>query len=54
MDKACGYLAQGIVALFRQRIEGSFASDLGFPDEHFGERTQNLGLLTHWLNLPPK
>ncbi len=54
MDKAGAYAAQGIAALFIQRIEGSFATVMGFPVERFGDLTQNLGLLTYWLNLPPR
>lgn len=54
MDKAGAYAAQGIAALFISRIEGSFATVMGFPVERFGELAQNLGLLTYWLNMPPK
>jgi len=54
MDKAGAYAAQGIAALFIARIEGSFATVMGFPVERFGELAQNLGLLTYWLNLPPR
>jgi septum formation protein len=54
MDKAGAYAAQGIAAMFISRIEGSFATVMGFPVERFGELAQNLGLLTYWLNMPPK
>jgi septum formation protein len=52
MDKAGGYAAQGIAALFIERIEGSFATVMGFPVERFGELTQRLGLLREWLQMP--
>ena len=54
MDKAGAYAAQGIAAMFISRIEGSFATVMGFPVERFGELAQNLGLLTYWLNMPPR
>lgn len=53
MDKAGAYAAQGIAALFIQRIDGSFASVMGFPVERFGQLIQDLGLLTEWLGTPP-
>jgi septum formation protein len=52
MDKAGGYAAQGIAALFIDRIEGSFATVMGFPVERFGELAGRLGLLGCWLGLP--
>jgi len=54
MDKAGAYAAQGIAALFIERIEGSFATVMGFPVERFGELTQRLGLLSTWLYLPSR
>lgn len=52
MDKAGAYAAQGIAALFIERIEGSFATVMGFPVERFSELAQRLGLLREWLQLP--
>jgi septum formation protein len=52
MDKAGAYAAQGIAALFIDRIEGSFATVMGFPVERFGELAGRLGLLGAWLGLP--
>lgn len=52
MDKAGAYAAQGIAALFIERIEGSFATVMGFPVERFGELAQRLGLLREWLQMP--
>ena len=52
MDKAGGYAAQGIAALFIDRIEGSFATVMGFPVERFGELVGRLGLLGSWLGMP--
>ena len=52
MDKAGGYAAQGIAALFIERIEGSFATVMGFPVERFGELAGRLGLLGGWLGMP--
>jgi len=52
MDKAGGYAAQGIAALFIERIEGSFATVMGFPVERFGELVGRLGLLGAWLGMP--
>jgi septum formation protein len=52
MDKAGAYAAQGIAALFIERIEGSFATVMGFPVERFGELAQGLGLLSMWLYMP--
>jgi septum formation protein len=52
MDKAGGYAAQGIAALFIDRIEGSFATVMGFPVERFGELVDRMGLLGAWLGMP--
>ena len=52
MDKAGAYAAQGIAALFIDRIEGSFATVMGFPVERFGELVSRLGLLGAWLGMP--
>jgi len=52
MDKAGAYAAQGIAALFIERIEGSFATVMGFPVERFGELARRLGLLGAWLGMP--
>ena len=52
MDKAGAYAAQGIAALFIDRIEGSFATVMGFPVERFGELVARLGLLGAWLGMP--
>lgn len=52
MDKAGGYAAQGIAALFISRIDGSFATVMGFPVERFGDLARELGLLSTWLYMP--
>ena len=52
MDKAGGYAAQGMAALFIDRIDGSFATVMGFPVERFGELAGRLGLLGSWLAMP--
>jgi len=52
MDKAGAYAAQGIAALFIDRIAGSFATVMGFPVERFGELVGRLGLLGPWLGMP--
>lgn len=52
MDKAGAYAAQGIAALFIERIDGSFATVMGFPVERFSELISRLGLLQSWLGMP--
>jgi len=52
LDKAGGYAVQGIAALFIDRIEGSFATVMGFPVERFGALVERLGLLGSWLGMP--
>lgn len=52
MDKAGGYAVQGIAALFIERIEGSFATVMGFPVERFGGLIGRLGLLGPWVGMP--
>jgi septum formation protein len=52
MDKAGAYAAQGIAALFIERIDGSFATVMGFPVEQFGKLVGRLGLLGSWLGMP--
>jgi septum formation protein len=52
MDKAGAYAVQGITALFIDRIEGSFATVMGFPVERFGQLAQRLDLLSEWLLMP--
>ena len=52
MDKAGGYAAQGIAALFIERIEGSFSTVMGFPVERFSELVARLKLLQSWLGMP--
>jgi septum formation protein len=52
MDKAGAYAVQGIAALFIERIEGSFATVMGFPVERFSELIQRLGLHSTWLEMP--
>jgi len=52
MDKAGAYAVQGIAALFIERIDGSFATVMGFPVERFGELVSRLGLLGTWLGMP--
>lgn len=52
MDKAGAYAAQGIAALFIERIDGSFATVMGFPVERFSELAGRLGLLSQWLGMP--
>jgi len=52
MDKAGGYAAQGIAALFIERIDGSFSTVMGFPVERFGDLLRRLSLLGPWLGMP--
>jgi len=52
MDKAGAYAAQGIAALFIERIEGSFSTVMGFPVERFSELVTRLKLLQSWLGMP--
>ena len=52
MDKAGAYAAQGIFAMFIERIEGSFATVMGLPVERMGVLLQEQGLLERWLGLP--
>lgn len=52
MDKAGAYAVQGIAALFIERIEGSFATVMGFPVERLSELLRRLGLLNLWLGMP--
>jgi septum formation protein len=52
MDKAGAYAAQGIFALFIDRIEGSFATVMGLPVERMGALIQKNGLLQDWLGVP--
>lgn len=52
MDKAGAYAVQGIAALFIERIDGSFATVMGFPVERFAALAGRLGLLSQWLGMP--
>ncbi len=52
MDKAGSYAAQGIAALFIERIEGSFATVMGLPVERMGALMRELGLLRDWIGMP--
>ncbi len=52
MDKAGSYAAQGIAALFIERIEGSFATVMGLPVERLSALMQELGLLEAWIGMP--
>jgi len=49
MDKAGAYAAQGIAALFIERIDGSFATVMGLPIERLGTLFFELGLLDDWF-----
>jgi septum formation protein len=49
MDKAGAYAAQGIAALFIERIEGSFSTVMGLPIERLGGLFFALGLLEKWF-----
>jgi len=50
MDKAGAYAAQGIAAMFIERIEGSFATVMGLPIEKLGRLFIELGLLDGWYD----
>jgi septum formation protein len=50
MDKAGAYAAQGIAALFIERIDGSFSTVMGLPIERLGGLFFELGLLEPWYN----
>lgn len=52
MDKAGSYAAQGIAALFIERIEGSFATVMGLPVERLSALLRDLGLLKSWIGMP--
>ncbi len=52
MDKAGSYAAQGIAALFIERIKGSFATVMGLPVERLSALLQELGLLNEWIGMP--
>lgn len=52
MDKAGSYAAQGIAALFIERIDGSFATVMGLPVERMGALMKELGLLRDWIGMP--
>ncbi|MDE3246570.1 MAG: septum formation protein Maf [Acidobacteriota bacterium] len=52
MDKAGSYAAQGIAALFIERIEGSFATVMGLPVERLSALLRELGLLEAWIGMP--
>jgi septum formation protein len=52
MDKAGSYAAQGIAALFIERIDGSFATVMGLPVERMGALMVELGLLKAWIGMP--
>jgi septum formation protein len=52
MDKAGSYAAQGIAALFIERIDGSFATVMGLPVERMGALMKELGLLRSWIGMP--
>jgi septum formation protein len=50
MDKAGAYAAQGIAALFIERIDGSFSTVMGLPVERLGGLFFDLGLLETWYD----
>ena len=50
MDKAGAYAAQGIAAMFIERIDGSFATVMGLPIERLGGLLFELGLLDGWYD----
>jgi septum formation protein len=49
MDKAGAYAAQGIAALFIERIEGSFSTVMGLPVERLAGLFFALGLIEEWF-----
>jgi septum formation protein len=49
MDKAGAYAAQGMAALFIERIDGSFSTVMGLPIERLGGLFFELGLVEAWL-----
>jgi septum formation protein len=49
MDKAGAYAAQGIAALFIERIDGSFATVMGLPIERLGGLFFDLGMVDSWF-----
>jgi septum formation protein len=52
MDKAGAYAAQGVAALFIERIDGSFATVMGLPIERLGGLFFQLGLVDQWFEAP--
>jgi septum formation protein len=52
MDKAGSYAAQGIGALFIEKIDGSFATVMGLPVERMAALFKKYGLLGLWLGMP--
>jgi len=50
MDKAGAYAAQGMAALFIERIDGSFSTVMGLPVERLGGLLFELGLMESWYN----
>jgi len=48
MDKAGAYAAQGMAALFIERIDGSFSTVMGLPIERLGGLLFDLGLMGPW------
>jgi septum formation protein len=50
MDKAGAYAAQGIAAMFIERIDGSFSTVMGLPIERLGGLFFELGLLEVWYD----
>jgi len=50
MDKAGAYAAQGMAALFIERIDGSFSNVMGLPVERLGGLFFDLGLMEPWYN----
>jgi septum formation protein len=51
MDKAGAYAAQGVAALFIERIEGSFPTVMGLPVERLGGLFFALGLINEWFTI---